>query len=305
MLWVIYQKLQHREGLTDFQQLISQLDKGVVRWTGCLLVTLMLVNWLLECVKWQYLCRPIQAISFGQAFESVFCGLSWAIFTPNRLGEYGGRVLFLQPRKRIFGVVAMGVGSFAQLVITNCMGTIALLWFIGTFRSVNNVFYAAFCVISSLFIIGMLLLFFRIHLLNRLIQGTKWLLKLQRFFALLERYTQKQLGVVFMLAVVRFMVFSSQYLFIMNVLIPEIPMIPTLLLVFLLFFVQSALPSFDLLDVGVRSITAGYLFSFVTKYDVAVMASAAAIWFINLILPAIIGAVFVFKINFFGTTTDH
>ena len=85
-------------------------------------VLLMVVNWVLESFKWQYLARTLVKISVWESIEAVFCGLTWAIFTPNRIGEYGGRVMFLPNRKRIHCVVAMAVGSFGQNVITNITG---------------------------------------------------------------------------------------------------------------------------------------------------------------------------------------
>ena len=83
--------------------------------------------------------------------------------------------------------------------------------------------------------------------------------------------------------------------------IPDLPLVQMVLMIFILFFVQSALPSLDLFDVGVRSVTASYFFGFITPHVVAVMAVVACVWFVNLILPALIGSVFVFKINFFGS----
>jgi hypothetical protein len=72
-----------------------------------------------------------------------------------------------------------------------------------------------------------------------------------------------------------------------------------MMMVFVLFFVQSALPSLDLVDIAVRNGTAAYLFGFITNQTIAVMAAVSSIWFINLIIPAILGSVFVFKLNFF------
>uniref|UniRef100_F4C3F8 Flippase-like domain-containing protein n=1 Tax=Sphingobacterium sp. (strain 21) TaxID=743722 RepID=F4C3F8_SPHS2 len=301
-IWFIHRKLSDNKNLYEFKRLIVRLDTELLSLTIFSLFTLMLINWCLECIKWQYLCRPIQKISFVKAFESVFCGLSWAIFTPNRIGEYGGRVLFLNPRKRMFGVLAMAVGAFAQLVITNMMGAIALVWFIGNYKYPSFWLYLALCLLALGFILLMLLLYFRIKWLNRFIRRIKWLTKVQRFFFLLERYDTKQLWYVFFMSLFRYAVFTSQYMLVMHILIPSIPTGPMVLMVFLLFFIQSAMPSLDLLDVGVRSLTAGYLFAFITTQELAVMASAASIWFINLIIPAIIGSVFVFKINFFGNS---
>jgi hypothetical protein len=87
-------------------------------------------------------------------------------------------------------------------------------------------------------------------------------------------------------------------------LIPEIPIAQTVMMVCIVLFIQSALPSLDLLDVGVRAMTATYFFKFITTNDVAIIAATASIWLINLIIPAILGSVFVFKLNFFGTTRN-
>ena len=304
VLLFVYKKLNSKGNLQAFHALIAQLSPSTIGMTIGVLLLMMWVNWLLECMKWQYLCRPIEPISFYTAFESVFCGLSWAIFTPNRIGEYGGRVFFLSPRKRVFGILAMAVGSFAQLVITNVMGSIALLWFLHTYQRVSTPWFIVCCIVVALFISILVVLYFRIHLLNKVIHRWNWLGKVRRFFLLLERYGPRQLAYVFRLSMFRFLVFTSQYILIMFVLLPGLPLMPMIWLIFLLFFIQSAMPSLDLLDVGVRSLTASYLFGFITTQELAVMASTASIWFINLIIPALIGAVFVFKINFFGNS-DH
>src|SRR5690606_12592826 len=102
----------------------------------------------------------------------------------------------------------------------------------------------------------------------------------------------------------RFMVFTSQYYLIIHLLIPEIAIFEMVMIVFLLFFVQSALPSLDLLDIGVRASAAAYFFSFVTDQELAIMAATACIWLINLIIPAILGSVFVLKLNFFDSSAD-
>src|SRR5690606_10801303 len=138
------------------------------------------------------------------------------------------------------------------------------------------------------FFIGlMVLLYFKIRIINKLIGTIKWLGRTKRFFNLLERYSTQELLHVFLLSLARFGVFSSQYALVMQTLLPDLPFVPMVLMVFLLFFIQSAVPSLDLIDVGVRSLTAGYLFAFITQQELAVMASAASIWFINLIVPAI------------------
>jgi hypothetical protein len=71
---------------------------------------------------------------------------------------------------------------------------------------------------------------------------------------------------------------------------------------FVFFFIQSAIPSLDLLDIGVRSITALKLFSYVTDQSIAIVVAVSLIYIINLIIPAILGSIFVLKLKFFDRT---
>lgn len=299
----IYQKLSNHQNLTAFNKLISQLSPVKVYVTLSFVFLLMLANWLIESVKWKFLISKVEKISFYKAVESVFCGLTWAIFTPNRIGEYGGRVFFLSPRRRIQGAVAMSVGQIAQMVITNVLGSLALLWFIYHFQPLDPWLFIAISFLVAGFCFFFLIFYFNIRWVEKSLNSIKFLKKYKRFFSVLSRYHQKELTKVMLYSLARFLVFTLQYILVIYLLLPEIQFYKTILMVFILFFIQSALPSLDLLDVGVRSLTATYFFGFITTHDVAVMSAIALIWFVNLIIPAIIGSYFVFKLKFFDSRT--
>jgi len=260
----------------------------------------MLLNWFLEALKWRFLVSPIQNISIWKAVQSVFCGLTIAVFTPNRIGEYGGRVFFLAPRKRMFGVAAMAVGAVGQMVITNVLGALAVVWFVGKFIPVDFWLYQALFFIAVLFCLFFVIFFFNIHWIYRLFSSIRFLKKYHKFFKIFSRYKKAELFKVFLFSMARFTVFTVQYCLIIKLLLPAIPLFPMAMMIFILFFIQSALPSLDLLDIGVRSMTAAYFFSYITSQEIAVMASTACVWFVNLIVPAVLGSIFVFKLNFFG-----
>ena len=137
----IYRRLNNNEGLLHFKELITQVGRGYAIAVIGLIILLMVFNYLLEAMKWRYLTHKWAPISLWQAVESVFCGLSLAIFTPNRWGEFGGRVMFLPPRRRVHGVFAMAVGTFGQLVVTSVVGSASLLWFIYYFLNINQWLY--------------------------------------------------------------------------------------------------------------------------------------------------------------------
>jgi len=159
----------------------------------------------------------------------------------------------------------------------------------------------ALIALSVMFCLFFLIFFFNIRWLNGLLLSMRFTRKYKKFYSILARYQKKELFNILMFCLARYVVFSTQYFIMFYWLIPDIHYLDILMMVCILFFVQSTLPSLDLFDIGVRSVTASYFFSFVTKQDVAVIACTASIWLINIIIPAILGSYFVFKLNFFGS----
>jgi hypothetical protein len=299
--WFIYRKLSANTNLREFKKILSGIPSAEITGVLTLVVLLMFLNWGLEAVKWKRLLRQIENISLWRSVESVFCGLTWAVFTPNRIGEYGGRVFFLSPKRRIIGVVAMAVGNIGQMVLTNIFGAIALCLFIYRFADLDYRLDYALIALSAMFCTFFLVFFFNIRWLNGLLLSMRFSRKYKKFYSILGRYQKKELLRILSLCLARYVVFSTQYFIMFYWLIPDIHYLDILMMVCILFFVQSTLPSLDLFDIGVRSVTASYFFSFVTHQDVAVIACTASIWLINIIIPAILGSYFVFKLNFFGS----
>ncbi|TCC93269.1 hypothetical protein EZ428_00405 [Pedobacter frigiditerrae] len=300
--WFIYVKLIANNDLKKFISLLNSMPKVQIWTIISTVVGLMLLNWGLEAVKWKRLIKQVEPISLWLAIESVFCGLTWAVFTPNRIGEYGGRVFFLSPKRRIVGVVAMTVGQIGQLVLTNIFGAIAVTVFIYRFTPIDYRLFLAVCVISIGFCLSFIIFFFNIRWLNGILLSIRFTRKYKKFYSILARYKKRELLRILLFCLARYLVFSTQYYIMFEWLIPELHILDVMMLVSILFFVQSSLPSLDLFDVGIRSFTASYFFGFVTSNIVAVIAVTASIWLINLIIPAILGSYFVFKLKFFGSS---
>ena len=299
--WFIYVKLIGHKDLKQFITLVDMMPKIQIWLSLSVVVLLMFINWGIEGLKWKRLIIPIEPISIWLAIQSVFCGLTWAVFTPNRLGEYGGRVFFLSPKRRIVGVVAMAVGNIGQLVLTNVFGAIAVCIFVYRFTNIELILYLALLAIAIAFSLFFIIFYFNIKWLNGILLSMKFTRKYKKFYAILARYKKAELLKILGFCFARYFVFSTQYFVMFNWFIPDIHFLDVVMLVSILFFVQSSLPSLDILDIGIRSITAVFFFKYVTTDNAAVVAVIASIWLINIIIPAILGSYFVFKLNFFGS----
>jgi hypothetical protein len=88
----------------------------------------MFINWGLETIKWEKMMRPLETISFNNAFKAVLAGCSITMITPNRIGEYGGRILFVAKENRIKAISISILSGISQLIITFLIGCMGLFF---------------------------------------------------------------------------------------------------------------------------------------------------------------------------------
>ena len=80
-------------------------------------------------------------------------------------------------------------------------------------------------------------------------------------------------------------------------------------LISMIFFIMAIVPTIALSELGVRGSVALFLWEIYSTHargldvegsGLIVLAASAFLWIVNLMLPAIIGSFFVFKLNFFN-----
>ena len=299
-----WQKLSNEKNITKFLFIIQHLNTNPVILVLLAVVVLMFLNWFSEAYKWQLLIYKAEPISFYTSVQSVFSGLSVGIITPNRIGDYGTRILFLRPRMRVFGLVALGIGVYAQFVFTNIIGTVAALIFLHYYIHISAYLWAIAAVALIIYCVVLVLLCFNLRVINRFFLSFKFFKRFERFFSLLNDFETSRLLKLWAISLFKIIILVTQYYLIIHLLIPGISFWQVALMILLLFSVQTFAPTIELLDLGVRGASAIYFFSFVSHQDIAILLSTGLIWLINLILPAAIGLIFVFQLNIFEQTKD-
>ena len=120
--WAIYTQL--KTASSDWANLLHQglnLRAWIYIGVAWLLVA---VNWSLEAAKWQALLRHLVPQNLTMALYSVLRGVALALFTPNRIGEYGGRLWDLPADARWEGLLALLVSNMLQLSVNLLFGLI-------------------------------------------------------------------------------------------------------------------------------------------------------------------------------------
>ena len=124
--WSIYHQIQQQSDFRASWKNAKTVFLGNQAWKCWLAIAMIAMNWGMEAMKWRELLAPVFKLSFHRAFKATLAGVAFAINTPNRVGEYGGRVLYLPEGKRIQAVSLTLIGSYSQLLVTLVMGTVGL-----------------------------------------------------------------------------------------------------------------------------------------------------------------------------------
>ncbi len=306
LAWSIFQKIQHQHDVQQSWSMISTSFTGENRWKFLLVITLMLVNWGIEARKWQLQVKGIQLLSFGQAFKAILAGQALGFNTINRMGESVGRVAFLKEGNRIRGVVLSFVGSMAQIIVTFIMGIFSMIYMRAYILNAEHQLegLSVFWVDGLVYVLTMgiflfSLLYFKMSILIKLLEKIPFIERYKFFLEKLEDFHWKELIGILSLSFGRYFVFLLQYLLLLQVFNVPIFWLDACALVGVMFLVLAIVPTIALAELGFRGKVSILLLGMMSSNTVGIIATAAGIWIINLILPAIAGTLFILGVRLF------
>lgn len=249
---------------------------------------LTFLNWYFETLKWQTLVNTIQKIDFRTALKQTLAALTVSLATPNRIGDYGAKVLYFEKDKRKKILLFNFFTNATQLLATVVFGSIGLIFCLKNYDipySTSAIYAMGFAGVSIL-LIGY---FFRdkeLFVKGFTVSNTIRFLKNLPFVA--------KLKVVF-LSFLRYVTFSSMFYFLLLFFGAEIEFQTALLLIFATYLLVSILPSIFIFDVVIRGGVALWLFSFEGVPDFIVLATVLSMWLFNFVIPSILGSVYIIR----------
>lgn len=278
----------------DISVLIDTVKKNKVYLVGVILM--MFLNWLVEALKWRYMISKIENISLMTAYRAVFTGITVSTFTPNRIGEYGGRVFCLEKGDRIKAVFITVLCSMSQLLVTILFGSISLFILFDEIL-IDKTFLS----VSLLILLNLFLLFsyFNISHIVNFLGKFKLIKSFKKYLEVLVMYNYKDLIIAFIYSNTRYFIFSLQFIILLHVFGINISFMDAILSVMLIFFFITITPTITIAEIGVRGSVAIFVLGLFSSNDIAILSSTTLLWLINLIIPAIIGSFFIFSLKFF------
>ncbi len=267
---------------------------------------LMIANWGIEAKKWQIVVSRVQTITWWQSFQATLTGTTLAFFTPNRMGEYVGRVLYIEDGNRIKAASLTIVSSLAQLLVTLFLGVagIAMLR-TGSIQAgldlpeeaiwIDLVGYGALAVSAFL-----ALLYFRFSWIIRWVEKIPRLDKYSDYLRVLDNFNATTLGRLLSLSLLRYVVFVLQYYWLFNVFEVGLSAWQVFWSMTIVFLFLAIIPTIALLtELGVRWKTSIAVLQLFSSNLVGILATSLSIWVINLVIPALLGSLLILNIRLF------
>lgn len=303
----LYYKIFFRNDLADIYDFFKKMADSDRLTFLIIAFCLMIFNWGAELQKWRFLTKRIEKVSIYASITAIFSGITISSVTPNRVGEYGGRVFVLKPENRWQGVVLTIVGSISQLMTTLCIGIISLLLFYPYFNLTDAMeLVLVFGLVLSFFIL--LTFYFNVSILLSIIKKIKWLQPVEKYVSVLNKVHTSDLVIVLIYSILRHLIFSFQFYLLFRFAGLDMEIYHSFVVTSVIFLVLAAIPTIALSEFGIRGSVTIFVFSLFfqnTLYDtqllsLQVVSAAFLLWIINLAIPAVVGAFFILKLKFFN-----
>ncbi|CAN5556058.1 hypothetical protein BH10BAC2_BH10BAC2_49990 [soil metagenome] len=300
----IYFKIKNETNLQEAKDLLKAAISGNNVWLLLVLVLLMCINWGIEARKWHVLVSRIQPVNFFTAFKAVLSGVSLSLFVPNGIGDYAGRLAFMDEGNRLKSITLTLVGSMAQLIITLTAGLCGLLYLSRNVWPDMSQGLSVYWVNGIVFLTGigallLLFIFFKLNWLTIMFEKIPFIHKYRFMVENLETISRIDLTRILSLSASRYAVFIVQYIIMLHIFNVQLNTADAMSTVSVLFLVLAILPTIPVADLGMREEAALQLFGILSINKLGIIATTAGIWLINLILPAVAGSLFILGIKLF------
>ena len=298
----IWYKVANNHNLTDIHfQLLSALTTSEGKYYLSLALVLMPINWLLESRKWQILIKKLEPISLLYSLQAVLAGVTVSVFTPNRIGEYAGRVLLLKHANRIQAALSTLISSIGQIIATLIFGSISFYFYFVQYLATESTAWLSYSLFAILivFIYSLFILFISTPTLLGLLKKIKAIRRFKKYITFFNRYTTQELIHILFLSLLRYVVYSTQLFLLLLAFGVNIDLYTGFVLIPLTFFTMTFIPSIALADLGIREAVALTIIGLESNNHIGILSATLVIWAINLVIPAIFGSVLIFKSKIF------
>jgi len=295
---LLYFQLTKGEGIEAVLTIWTKQKHNIRLQYFLFVIILMPINWWLEALKWQKLMSPHQHINIINSVQTILAGVAAGLVTPARIGEYAGRLITSDPNRKTQVISATLLGSISQNLCNIVGGLIFSYYFLKSVFLVTYHDHLTFIVIVTVQVGCLIGLYYNLPKVAHFIErkaGNRFILKYSTKLKSLDLYSTSLLNSVLTISATRYIVYFTQYIFIMKFLGSDQSFVALSGNIAAIYLIQTGIPLPAFLGIFARGEIAVIVWSGLGIDKFIALTATFGLWFINLIIPSLAGTVILFK----------
>ena len=282
---------QNKESL-DFDGVLKHL----LTFNGIMILTIVFIgqflNWWLESLKFRALISKTESINKWDAIKSVYAGNAIGVLTPNKVGTFIGRALYLKEKDTVSVISSTMLGNVSQLTTTALFGFAGFLIVVsfGTKLNFINQGFPIYALLASFILLLLLgVLFLYPSFLYKLSLKLAFISRFAERISYFKYFSKKELLIVLAFSILRYIVFAFQFILLLKLLHVNITIISLCAFICVLYMIVTFIPSPFMGNLGTREAVVLLLLA---NYNstAEVLSASIILWGINVAFPAILGS---------------
>lgn len=297
---LLWHNIFKRENFDDLKNLFFLELRGQNIVWFVLTLLMLPFNWAAETMKWLPLIRHTEPLSFWKAYKAILTGVTTSLFMPNRVGDFGGRLLFLKPKNALKVIFSTFVGSWAQQIILITFGFLGFAYFLVELWEVERYVLQGILFIGLVLVSLLFVMFLNLEIVIPIFKKIRILYRFPRLIKsinVIRQYNRRELSITLLWAFGRYIIYCIQYYFMLRFFGINVPILRGASCIATIYLLQTSIPLPPVMGLLARGEIALQIWGIFSANKISILAATFTLWIINLIIPAFIGLIFILQSN--------
>jgi len=206
-----------------------------------------------------------------------------------------GRIMFLQPTNRKAGITLSFLNSVSQNIVMVLFGLPAFVVFLifrGEKFTVRLIQYLIFVVLVLLLLV--VVVYFLRRISGKKGEG-KFLDKFRVYIGCLSNYTRRDIFVIMLITILRYIVFCTQFYFMLQFFEVNISFVQALFAIPATYLLVTFTPSLAFSEAAIRGSYAVMVIGAIYPNDIYIILASVGIWMVNFVVPMLAGSLLLLR----------
>lgn len=298
LLYSIYRRLIAKGDIVELsKEFIANLGfPNLFFGIGVLLLIPVVI--LLETNIWQTVIEKVEpGVSFKKVLKSVIVGFSLYVFSPNGVAKTLAPLMVIKTKSKSNLLAAISVSEIAKQVVVFAVGSFLGAFILQQFFDFDKNTLTLLTIGGFILAAFYVLFYFNVSYVVVLCRRIKFLKPIVKHILVLEQFDNKELLKPLLYSFVRYFFTLFQYYLLLRYFGIEVPFIIAIAAVATMYAIRTVFFLPPSLSIFFRTELAIMFWGVYSENMVGIIAIEVTLWLINVVIPALVGAIYISRTN--------